>query len=154
MAAALAALVVATPAEASRGDHPTTTTTTQPGYVPAPQYGQNPHPELPDEPNPYANPVVAPTVVPVDLPADTNPGAGLAGEGDRLGPAPSDGGAVEGDSGTRPESPSAGGGFVGGLLSRTGAETLPMARAGLAVLTLGLGLVVLARRRRVDSAAA
>lgn len=152
--AGLAAVLLAPPAEANRGTP--TTTTTQPGYVPPPQYGQNPHPVIPDEPDPYANPVVAPTtVVPVDLPAVTDPGAGLAGGGDRLGPAPIDGAAVLDQSDTRPEPPaSGGGGFVGGILSRTGAETLPLARAGLAALALGIGLIVLARRRRVDAASA
>jgi len=144
------AVLVAPPAEANRGNG--TTTTTEPSYVPP--YGQNAHPELPDEPNPYANPadnpVVAPTVVSVDLPAVTDPNAGLAGEGDRLGPAPSDTPTVEGGSTTHPE-PANNGGF-GGILSRTGAETLPLARAGVAVLALGIGLVVLARRRRVDAA--
>src|SRR6266550_1304366 len=73
----LAAVLVAPPAGASREPHPTTTTT-EPSYVPT--YGQNPHPELPPEPDPYAgSPGVAPTIVPVDLPAvGTDPGAGLA----------------------------------------------------------------------------
>lgn len=152
----LAAMVSAPSAEANRGI-PTTTTTTEPDYVPPPQYGQNPHPELPEEPDPYAGaPNVQPTVVPVDLPAVPDPGAGLAGEGDRLGP-------VQGDAPTndlerlenRPEAgPANGGGFIGGILSRTGAETLPLARAGLAALTLGVGLVLLARRRRGDAASA
>src|SRR5882757_4140713 len=75
--AGMAAVVVAPAAEASRGNNPTTTTT-EPSYVPPPQYGQNPHPVLPDEPDPYAgNPGVAPTIVPVDLPAVvTDPGVG------------------------------------------------------------------------------
>jgi len=143
-----AAMLMAPPAEANRGNG--TTTTTEPGYVPP--YGGT-QPELPDEPNPYENPVVAPTVVPVDLPAVTDPNAGLAGEGDPLGPAPSDAPTVVGGSETRPE-PAEDGGVIGGILSRTGAETLPLARAGLAVLALGIGLVLLARRRRVDAASA
>jgi hypothetical protein len=145
-----AAVLMAPPAEANRGNG--TTTTTEPSYVPP--YGQNPHPELPDEPDPYANPVVAPTVVPVDLPAVTDPNAGLAGDGDRLGPAPSDTPTVQDGSDTRPDAPAKDGGFMGGILSRTGAETLPLARAGVGVLALGIGLVVLARRRRVDAASA
>lgn len=148
-----AAVLMAPPAEANRGNG--TTTTTEPSYVPP--YGENS--ELPDEPDPYANPgdnpVVAPTVVPVDLPAVTDPDAGLAGEGDRLGPAPGDAPTVQDGSESRPEAaPANDGGFIGGILSRTGAETLPLARAGLAVLALGLGLVVLARRRRVEAASA
>lgn len=146
----LAAVFVVPPAEANRGTNPTTTTT-QPGYVPPPQYGQNPNPVLPDEPNPYANP--APTVVPVDLPAVLDPGAGDAGDGNPLGPVPTDGATVLDRSETRPE-PANDEGFMGGILSRTGAETLPLARAGLAALALGLGLVVLARRRRADAASA
>jgi hypothetical protein len=145
-----AAVLVAPPAEANRGNG--TTTTTQ-GYVPT--YGQNPHPEVVEEPNPYANPVVAPTIVPTDLPAVTDPNAGGAGEGDRLGPAPSDGSTVQNESSTRPEAaPANDNNVIGGILSRTGAETLPLARAGLAVLALGIGLVVLARRRRIDGASA
>ena len=49
-----AAVLVAAPAEASREPKPTTTTTTEPSYVPPPKYGQNPHPVLPEEQNPYA----------------------------------------------------------------------------------------------------
>ena len=146
--AGLSAVFMASPAQANRGNG--TTTTTEPSYVPP--YGQNAHPELPDEPNPYANPVGAPTVVPVDLPAVTDPNAGLAGGGDRLGPAPSDAPTVQDASDTRPDAPGKDGGPIGGILSRTGAETLPLARAGLASFALGIGLVVLARRRRVDTA--
>jgi hypothetical protein len=142
--AGLAAVLLAPPAEANRGINPTTTTTTtEPSYVPPPQYGQNPHPEVGPEEQPYdGSPVEAPTVVPVDLPTVTDPGAGLAGGGDPLGDAP-----------TRTDRPQDGG-FLGGVLSRTGAETMPLARAGLAALALGVGLVVLARRRRVDAASA
>src|SRR5688500_17133619 len=121
LVAGLAAVLLAPPAEANRGNNPTTTTT-QPGYVPPPQYGQT-QPNIPDEPNPYANPVIAPTVVPVDLPAVTDPGAGEAGDGNLLGPAPSDGATVLDRSETRPDDE----GFMGGILSRTGAETLPLA---------------------------
>ncbi|MDQ1493030.1 MAG: hypothetical protein QOJ23_5544, partial [Actinomycetota bacterium] len=142
------------PAEASREPHPTTTTT-EPSYVPPPTYGQNPHPELPPEPNPYVgSPVVAPTIVPVDLPVvGTNPGAVLAGGGTPLDEAPT---AVLGTSDTRPEvkAPAKGGGSLGGVLSRTGAETMPLVRAGLAALALGAGFIMLARRRRADAASA
>jgi len=144
-----AALLVAPPAEANRGTG--TTTTTEPSYVPA--YGQNPHPEIPDEPNPYASPV-EPTVVPTDLPADTDTNAGPAGGGDRLAPAPADGSTVQNETENRPEAAPAKTGGIGGILSRTGAETLPLARAGLGALALGLGLVILARRRRADAASA
>ncbi|MCA1845248.1 MAG: hypothetical protein LC792_19060, partial [Actinobacteria bacterium] len=68
LVAVATAMLMAPPAEANRGNG--TTTTTEPSYVPP--YGQNPHPEIPDEPDPYANPVVAPTVVAVDLPAVTD----------------------------------------------------------------------------------
>jgi hypothetical protein len=150
--AGLAAVLLAAPADASREPHPTTTTT-EPAYVPPPKYGQNPHPELPAEPDPYAgSPGVAPTVVPVDLPAvGTDPGAGLAGGGLPLDQAPT---AVLGTTDTRPEvkAPSKDSGAIGGVLSRTGAETLPLVRAGLAALALGAGRIVLARRRRADAA--
>ena len=36
----------------------------------------------------------------------------------------------------------------GGTLSRTGAETMPLVRDGLAALALGAGLMAMARRRR------
>ena len=154
--AGLTGVLMAPAAEANRGNG--TTTTTEPGYVPP--YGQNPRPELPDEPDPYGNPVdipdenpfdtVAP-VVPVELPAVGDPGAGLAGGGSPLDDvAPRN---EPGDQeGARTEAPAADDGFFGGILSRTGAETLPLARAGLAAVALGIGLVVLARRRRVDAA--
>lgn len=146
-----AAVLMAPPAEANRGNG--TTTTTERGYVPP--YGGT-QPELPEEPNPY-NPIenteVAPTVVPVELPAVIDPNAGLAGEGDRLGPAPKDVPTVVEGSETSPK-PANDGGVIGGILSRTGAETLPLARAGAAILALGVGLVVLARRKRVDAASA
>src|SRR5205807_1614758 len=122
---------------------------------PPPQYGQNPHPVIPDEPDPYAgSPGVAPTIVPVELPAVvTDPGAGLAGGGEPLGPAPTTDADVLGRSDTRPQvkAPSKDGG-IGGVLSRTGAETMPLVRAGLGALALGAGLVVLGRRRRRDGA--
>ena len=150
--AGLAGAFAAPPAQANRGGTPTTTTT-EPSYVPPPQYGQNPHPEV-DIPDPYGDsPAIQPTVVPVDLPAVTDPGTGLAGGGEPLAPAP-DGSAVLGSTETRPEpaSPEPAGGFMGGILSRTGSEALPLARAGVAALALGLGLVILARRRRVETA--
>lgn len=40
-----------------------------------------------------------------------------------------------------------------GVLSRTGAETMPLVRDGLALLALGAGLVLVARRRREQFAA-
>ena len=42
----------------------------------------------------------------------------------------------------------------GGILSRTGAETMPLVRDGLAALTLGIGFVALTRRRRGELAPA
>jgi hypothetical protein len=154
LVAGLGAVLLAPAADASREPHPTTTTT-EPAYVPPPKYGQNPHPEIPAEPDPYAgSPGVLPTIVPVDLPAvGIDPGAGLAGGGAPLDEAPTD---VLGRSDTRPEvkAPSKDGGALGGVLSRTGAETLPLVRAGLAALALGAGLIVLARRRRTSAASA
>lgn len=152
LVAGLAVAVWAPSAEARR-NVPTTTTTTEPSYVPPPQYGQNPHPELPEEPDPYAgDPTVLPTVVTVDLPAVADPGAGLAGDGTPLGPVSDDDKVLEQSGGRPATEPAAGGGFFPGILSRTGAETLPLARAGLAAVALGLGLVLLARRRRVGAA--
>ncbi len=143
--AGFAAVLTASPAEANRGNG--TTTTTEPSYVPP--FGQNPNPEVLAEPDPSANPVIAPTVVPVDLPT-SDPDAGLAGGGEPLGPvSPTDD--IQAGSDT---APSKDGGFFGGILSRTGAETLPLARAGLAALALGIGLVLLSRRRRSDIASA
>ena len=148
--AGLAAVLVAPPAEANRGGPTTTTTTT--GYVPAPQYGGVI--DLPDQ-NPYAGaPTVEPTVVPVELPAQTDPGLGLAGGGEPLAPAPVTNSVLAGTD-TRPEVEAPkNDAFFGGVLSRTGAETLPLARAGIAAIALGIGLVALARRRRIDGASA
>ncbi|SRR5581483_4722602 len=58
--------------------------------------------------------------------------------------APAVGSTVLGEVLTQPaaEAPKA------GTLSRTGAETMPLVRDGLAALALGLGLVALSRRRR------
>jgi len=143
-----AALLVAAPAGASREPKPTTTTTTQPGYVPPPKYGQNPHPVLPDEPNPYAG---APQVVPVVLPqVTTNPGVspGDQNAGDNSGRGVAPGDNVLGETTSKPAAPSNHAGVLGGVLSRTGANTLPLVRAGLATLALGAGLLILARRRK------
>jgi hypothetical protein len=147
--AGLAAVLVAPPAEANRGV-PTTTTTS--GYVPPPQYGGIT--EVHEE-DPYgAAPTAEPTVVPVDFPAQTDPGLGQAGGGEPLGPAPVTNDVLAGTD-TRPEVEAPkNDGFFGGVLSRTGAETLPLARAGIAAIALGIGLVALARRRRIDGASA
>lgn len=42
----------------------------------------------------------------------------------------------------------------GGILSKTGADSLGLVRAGLAAVTLGAGLVLLGRRRRAAGSAA
>jgi hypothetical protein len=149
-----AAVLVAAPAGASREPKPTSTTTTQPSYVPPPKYGQNPHPVLPDEPNVYAP---APQVVPVVLPqVTTNPGDSPADQnaGDNSGRGVAPGDNVLGQTDTKPAAPSSGGGFIGGVLSRTGANTLPLVRAGLAAVALGAGLLILARRRKAGAASA
>jgi hypothetical protein len=148
-----AAVLVAAPAQASREPNPTTTT--QPSYVPPPKYGQNPHPVLPEEPNPYAP--GTPPVVPVVLPqVTTGPGAPPADSGDQnagdnsgRGTAPGD--KVLGNDQTGSAAPSNGRGFIGGILSRTGANTLPLVRAGLAALAFGAGFLILARRRKAGA---
>jgi hypothetical protein len=142
--AGVAALLLAPSAEARR-EPPPTTTTTEPSYVPT--YGQNPHPNPGPELDPYA-PGAPPAVVPVDLggtPGVNDPGAGPSGDGGRLSPAPTDTPSVLAVEATRPAPSKA-----GGILSRTGAETMPLVRAGLAALALGLGLVIMARRRRSE----
>jgi hypothetical protein len=152
-----AAVLVAAPAEASREPKPTTTTTTEPSYVPPPKYGQNPHPVLPEEQNPYAPGPSA--VVPVVLPQQpgdagapaANPGDQNAGDNSGRGVAPGE--KVLGENQTRSAAPSNDAG-IGGLLSRTGANTLPLIRAGLAAMALGAGLLILARRRRSGAASA
>jgi hypothetical protein len=143
--AASLAVLVAAPAEANRGTPPTT----QPDYVPPPSYGEAP--EVEPETDPYAAPV-EPTVVPVDLPGTPDPGLDGAGDGQNLSPAPVDSSAPQVQSGTdaRPPAQPA----TGGVFANTGAETLPLVRAGLAAVALGAGLVLLARRRRVDGAPA
>jgi hypothetical protein len=150
-----AAVLVAAPAEAMREPKPTTTTTTEPSYVPPPKYGQNPHPVLPEEQNPYAPGPVVPVVLP-QQPVDTgapavNPGDQNAGDNSGRGVAPGEN--VLGENQNRSSAPSNGGG-IGGLLSRTGANTLPLVRAGLAAMALGAGLLILARRRRSGAASA
>jgi hypothetical protein len=149
LGAGLAFVLMAAPAEANRGGGPpTTTTTTKPDYVPpSPSVDENP--VTPDAPS------VEPTIVPVDLPAVGDPNAGIAGGGDQLAPAPTTEDVLAG-SDDRPSvaPPSGDDGVFGGILSRTGAETLPLARAGVAVLALGIGLIFLARRRRTDAASA
>jgi hypothetical protein len=149
------AVLVATPAWAEREPKPTTTTTTQPSYVPPPKYGQNPHPVLPDEPNPYAPVQVVPVVLPQ---VTTNPGTGTSpgdqNAGDNSGRGVAPGENVLGETQDRSAAPSNGGGFMGGVLSRTGANTLPLVRAGLAALALGGGLLILARRRRAGAPSA
>ena len=154
-----AAVLLAAPAGASREPKPTTTTTTEPSYVPPPKYGQNPHPDLPPEVNPYAG--STPPVVPVVLPAvSTNPGATSPGDsgdldaGDNSGRGSAPGGNVLGDTENKSAAPPNTGGFIGGILTRTGANTLPLVRAGLAALALGAGLLILARRRRSGAASA
>src|SRR5687767_4058700 len=81
---AAAALMLASSAEANRG--PTTTATPTPSYVP-PQAEQNPTVDV-------GAGTVEPAIVPVDLggvaPGVTDPGAGEAGVGNRLAPAPAD----------------------------------------------------------------
>jgi hypothetical protein len=153
-----AAALFAAPAGAMREPKPTTSSTTEPSYVPPPKYGQNPHPVLPDEPDPYAG--STPPVVPVVLPqvitdpgSPASPGDQNAGDNSGRGVAPGD--KVLGETENHSAAPSnGGGGFIGGVLSRTGANTLPLVRAGLAALTLGAGLLILARRRRAGGASA
>src|SRR3954447_12896725 len=106
-----AAVLVASPAQANRGEPgPTTTTTTEPSYVPPPKYGQNPHPVLPEEQNPYAPapahvvPVVLPQIPtdignPVATPGDQN-----AGDNSGRGVAPGEN--VLGDNQNRSAAPS------------------------------------------------
>ncbi len=118
-------------------------------------------------PDPPANPG-PPVVVQVDLPgAPTNPDLDGSGNGGDPGaetqvngisvesPAvtPAVDSDVPGTENARNGEPANDGGVFGGVLSRTGAETLPLARAGLAAITLGAGLVMLGRRRRQAEAA-
>jgi hypothetical protein len=144
--AGLAALPLAPPAGAER-QNPTTTTTAQPGYVPPPYDGGS------DE-DPFESPFEDPVVVPLEDVVggggvSTDPGADQAGGGETARPAPGDAPAIEPTglpvSGASPdvESPKR-----GGILSKTGAETMTLVRAGLAALALGGGFVVLGRRRR------
>ena len=150
--AGLAAMVLAPPADAARGNH--SPTTTEPRYVPGPQYGQNPFPEIDPEPDPYGAPQVTPIVVPVDLGGSVTDRQGAddggldpAGSGHDLSPAPADtasGRKTRSDSKTRPAVQSA----QRGVFAATGAETLLLARVGLVALTLGIGLVMLSRRRK------
>jgi hypothetical protein len=158
------AVLSPTSAEANRSSGPATTTTTAPtpGYVPPPVHGQNPLPgaapgELPSGPDalpsgpderPSDLPSPAPRVVPVDLPVLPRPEPDLGTDGDRDRPADTPINSRHEDS--IPTNPA----IFDRILSRTGAETMPLARAGLAALALGAGLVILARRRPTDVATA
>ncbi len=143
--AASVAVLVAAPAEARRGTPPST----QPGYVPP--YGVDP--DFEPEPDPYAGPTapVAPTVESVELSPD--PAVHPSGGGTDLGPAPADAPQVLPDTEQRSEAPEVQP-VKGGVFANTGAETLPLVRAGLAAITLGVGLVMLGRRRRQAAATA
>src|SRR5881296_2876870 len=127
-----AAVLIAAPAEASREPTPTSSTT-EPSYVPPPKYGQDPHPVLPAEPDPYAG--ATPPVVPVVLPQVTIdpgvpalPGSQDAGDNSGRGVAPGDTVLGETDNRRPVPAPTNGAGFIGGILSRTGANTLPLVR--------------------------
>jgi hypothetical protein len=139
--AGLATMLPTTPALAKRSNpNPPST-----GYVPAPTYGEDPDPLVAEDP--YGDPG-EPTIVPVVLPEVViDPGADVLGEGDKLDP-------VAAEPGDPEPGDTTGGQVAGGILSRTGAETLPLARAGLAAIALGVGLFLLGRRRRVDGASA
>lgn len=146
--AGLAAVVLAPSAEARRPEPPPT----EPSYVPPPTYGEDP--ELDPDPSPFENNPVNTTVLPVTLVAD--PGAGDQGSGEKASPVPDPTPTIApvvigGELATNPEAVDP---TRGGILSRTGAETMPLARAGLAALSLGGGFVVLGRRRRRDTASA
>jgi hypothetical protein len=142
--AGLATIVPTAPALANRSN-PTPPNT---GYVPPPKYGQDPEPFAAEDP--YGAAPGDSTVVPVVLPeVVTDPGTDVLGDNEgRLGPADPTPAAAPSENG------STGGQVAGGILSRTGAETVPLARAGLAAIALGVGLFLLARRRRVDGASA
>ncbi|HYH52013.1 MAG TPA: hypothetical protein VEG38_20905 [Acidimicrobiia bacterium] len=144
------AFVAAAPAADARRNSPPNE------YVPAPEYGEDPG--VGPEEDPYANPV-APTVVTVVLPevvtdtVVTEIEVGLAGDGERAAPAPE---ASSPESSVLSENlerqdethPATGSAAPAGLLSRTGAESMALARAGLAAVALGAGLVLVSRRRR------
>lgn len=124
------------------------------GYVPAPNPGTPPQ-------NIPVNLPQVPNVTEVgDTGAIADPGSGSPDQGGVSVDDPAAQSGVDsdvlGNQDTRPDPEPAAEetGVFGGILSRTGAETLPLARAGLAALTLGTGLVLLARRRRVDAASA
>jgi hypothetical protein len=149
---AATAVLVAPVAEARRG--PTTTTTTVPSYVPP---IENPYDD-PSEDFTFESPFEDPSQDPLDD-SDTlggvltDPSADPAGSGDVARPAPGDTPAIEPVSlpvsGTHPGAEDR---SRGGILSRTGAETMPLVRAGLAAVALGGGLGVLGRRRRAGVA--
>jgi hypothetical protein len=117
---------------------------------------------------PPTNPGTPPVNVQVDLPGEPtvplvdgsgnggDPGAETAPEvkGISVDSPVVDSGAPATQGTTSDPAPANDGGVFGGVLSRTGAETMPLARAGLAAITLGLGLVMLSRRQRQAAAAA
>jgi hypothetical protein len=151
VAGLLALLTAAPPAEADRGN---TTTTTEPDYVP-PQDTGNP-----------------PVVIPVDLddeeeddevetdPAGTgvdvspgieeaDPAVQVGGAGDTTGGAPAADPSSADQNPAAVERPRG-----GGILSKTGADSMALVRTGLAAVALGAGFVLLGRRRRAAGSAA
>lgn len=122
---------------------------------------------------PAVNPAGPPVVIQVDLPdtpvdpqlsdtgAITDPGASPEAIGDDPTVDPAIGSDVLGNQTTRAEPEVAEiadlaeeSGVFGGVLSRTGSEAMPLARAGLAAITLGLGFIMLGHRRRQAAASA
>lgn len=148
--AGLAAMLLAPPAEAKRD----TTTTTEPQYVPP---IEEPYDGGSDD-DPFESPFEDPVEDPVEDPAEDgedvggvviDPGADPAGGGETARPAPGEAPAIQPVS--LPQSgasPALEDQSRGGILSKTGAETLALVRAGLAALALGGGLILLGRRRR------
>jgi hypothetical protein len=150
VAGLLALLTAAPPAEADRGN---TTTTTEPEYVP--QGSGNPPVTIPvdleEEEEDGEDPETDPSGTGVDVSPGTeeNPAVQIGGAGDTTGGAPA------ADPSSADQNPSA----VerprgGGILSKTGADSLALVRTGLAAVALGAGLVLLGRRRRAAGSAA
>lgn len=167
--------LAAPPALANRGEPPTTVTTKPrpttttvtrpPNYVPAGTPGTPPTTLDVDFPEDFGRPFAGGPLPPGPMPVSRPPAPGpsIAGPSVREpdwtsepGPLPSD---LDADPAGKGRSRDSAGAedtptprsLIGGILSRTGAETGPLVRAGLSALTLGVGLVLATRRRRADA---
>jgi hypothetical protein len=169
LVAGVAGALAASPVEARRSQEPSTTSSTKrpPGYVPAATPGAPPttitvdfsdgpdddhaFPGGPDNDHAFPRPPIGPRPTSGAPPADPPwiDGERVPRQSDSTSPPEEPVTGPEREQRTEPRSDRA---PLGGILSRTGAQTMPLVRTGFATLALGGGLVILTRRRRQDGA--